>query len=158
MSPLLTIERTFAAPPARVFDAWVHPEVLRRWWAASPNWRSPSAEVDARAGGCYRLSMEDAESGHVHTVVGEYLEVERPHRLVYSWTWEGEPVEMAGSERTIVTVEFHAAGDRTRVVLTHRGFTTDHVRDLHAGGWGACLDNLGDRVFPDAVGQREQTR
>jgi len=59
---------------------------------------------------------------------------------------------------TIVTVEFHAAGDRTRVVLTHRGFATDHVRDLHAGGWGACLDNLGDRVFPDAVGEQEQTR
>lgn len=153
----LALERTFAAPPDRVFDAWVHPELLRRWWAASPGWRSPSAEVDARAGGRYRLSMEDAETGAVHTVSGEFLVVERPRRLVYTWTWEGEPVEMAGSEGTLVTVEFYPAGERTRVVLTHSGFAGAHVRDLHVGGWGACLDNLGARVFPDLAEGKERS-
>ena len=151
----LRLERTFEAPRDRVFDAWVDPELLRRWWAASPNWRSPVAEVDARRGGRYRLSMEDSDTGDVHTVAGQYLEVDRPRRLVYTWTWEGEPAEMAGSEDTRVTVEFHAEGDRTRVVLTHTGFASAHVRDLHVGGWGACLDNLDQRVFP-AVARRPE--
>jgi uncharacterized protein YndB with AHSA1/START domain len=96
--------------------------------------------------------MEDADTGQVHTVVGEYLEVDRPRRLVYTWSWEGEPAEMAGSERTLVTVEFHDDDGLTRVVLTHAGFAGERVRDMHVHGWSGCLDNLARRVFPADAG------
>jgi glutathione S-transferase len=142
----LRLERTFEAPRERVFDAWVDPELLRRWWASQPDWTSPAAEVDLRVGGAYRLSMQGPE-GPAHSVVGEYREVERPARLVYTWSWEGDPPEMAGSAGTLVTVEFHADGPRTRVVVTHEGFEGDGPRDLHAGGWNGCLDNLEGRVL-----------
>jgi uncharacterized protein YndB with AHSA1/START domain len=59
--------------------------VLRVWWAASPTWESPHAEVDLRPGGSYRLSMRDTETGAVHTVFGEYTEVRRPDRLAEGW-------------------------------------------------------------------------
>ena len=78
--PCLTLERTFEAPRERVFDAWVNPEVLCLWWAASLGWRGAAAEVDARPGGRYRLSMEDGETGRVHTVAGEYLDVVCPRQ------------------------------------------------------------------------------
>jgi hypothetical protein len=55
---------------------------------------------------------------------------------------------MRGSERTLVVVDFLADGDGTEVVLTHRGFADERIRDLHAGGWGACLDSLARKVFP----------
>jgi uncharacterized protein YndB with AHSA1/START domain len=142
----LRLERTFPAPRERVFDAWVNPELLRRWWASQPDWTSPAAEVDLRVGGAYRLSMQGPE-GPAHSVVGEYREVDRPRRLVYTWSWEDDPPEMAGSAGTLVTVEFHAEGERTRVVLTHEGFDGDRPRDLHRGGWTGCLDNLEDRVL-----------
>jgi uncharacterized protein YndB with AHSA1/START domain len=144
---VLRLTRRFAAPRERVFDAWTDPELLRRWWAALEGWETALAEVDLRPGGAYRLSMRDGESGAVHTVVGEYVEVRRPERLAYTWTWEGEPEEMRGSERTLVEIEFVEDGDTTEVLLTHRGFAGPRIRDLHGEGWGGCLANLERRVL-----------
>jgi uncharacterized protein YndB with AHSA1/START domain len=146
----LHMERTFDAAPDAVFDAWTNPEVLRRWWAAAPDWHTALAEVDLRPGGRYRLSMRDSNTGDVHTVGGEYVEVERPARLVYTWTWEGDPPEMAGSANSVVTVAFRAEGDRTRVVLDHTRLADDEIAAKHEHGWNACLDNLAARVFPGA--------
>jgi glutathione S-transferase len=146
----LTLSRSFPAPREAVFDAWVDPEVLKRWWAAVEGWTTPEAVTDPRPGGRYRLAMGDPVSGAVHAVVGEYVEVRRPERLVYTWTWEGEPVEMRGSEQTLVTVDFVEEDGGTRVVLVHSGFSTEDARELHAGGWAGCLDKLAGRVFEDA--------
>ena len=152
----LRTERTFDAPREAVFAAWTNPEVLKRWWASEPGWRSPSAEVDLCVGGRYRLSMGEPDGGPVHTVTGEYIEVRPPERLAYTWAWEGDPPEMDGSAGTLVTVEFAEDDGRTTVTVLHTGFATEQARDLHKGGWGGCLDSLGRRVFPDDEGAQAQ--
>jgi uncharacterized protein YndB with AHSA1/START domain len=143
----LRLERGFDAPREAVFDAWTSPEVLRQWWAAGTGWSTPVAEVDLRVGGRYRLSMQDPEATAPYTVVGEYVEVRRPERLSYTWSWEGDPVERAGSRDTLVVVEFHEDGGGTKVVLTHSGFAGPEVVAQHEHGWHACLDNLATAVF-----------
>ncbi len=147
-SATLRLERTFEAPAEDVFDAWTNPEVLRRWWAVDPDGRTPVAEVDLREGGSYRLTMEGADGSGVHTVRGEYREVLRPERLVYTWAW----VEDDGStgHLSTVTVEFFGDGDRTTVVLEHTGLPSVESRDRHGEGWTACLENLRGRVFMGA--------
>ena len=50
---------------------------------------------------------------------------------------------------TLVSVEFVADGDGTRVELRQTGFPDEEDRDMHAHGWGGCLDNLERRVFSD---------
>jgi uncharacterized protein YndB with AHSA1/START domain len=142
MSSTLTIERRFRAVPERVFAAFTDPEVLRRWWAAAPGWETPVAEVDARPGGRYRCAMKDPAAPAPDVVVGTYVEVVPPERLVYTWGWEGDPPEQAGSLASLVTVEFQPDGEGTRVRVVHTGFETDVVRDQHAHGWNGCLDNL----------------
>jgi uncharacterized protein YndB with AHSA1/START domain len=143
-SATLSLERSFDAPREAVFAAWTDPEVLRRWWAAGPDWDTPEAEVDLRIGGGYRLAMRDPGSGDVHVVVGEYTEVVPPERLAYTWTWEHDSPGSAGS---IVTVLFRDDGDRTTVLLTHTGFTEAAAVDRHEHGWGAVLDSLERRVL-----------
>ena len=145
-SEQLRLERTFPAPRDEVFRAWTEPVVLRRWWAAAPGWEGALAEVDVRVGGRYRLSMRDPETGAEHTVGGEYVEVDPPARLVYTWTWEGADADSA-SAGSLVTVEFSEDGGRTTVVLTHEGIADERSRDQHAHGWAGCLDNLGTRIF-----------
>ncbi|HMJ04267.1 MAG TPA: SRPBCC domain-containing protein [Conexibacter sp.] len=153
MSPVdtdtLRVERTYDAPPEAVFDAWTNPEVLRRWWKTSDAGSVPVADVDLRVGGGYRLSMLDAE-GEDHTVFGEYREVERPHRLVYSWTWEGTG-PTAGHE-SLVVVTFNQEGDgtdaRTTVVIEHSNFMSTTSREAHGHGWAGALDSLAREVFP----------
>ena len=146
----LRLTRRLAAPRERVFDAWTDPEVLRRWWASMPGWTTPSAQVDLRVGGRYRLAMQEVGGGAVHAVVGEYTEVRRPERLAYTWTWEGHPPEMAGSEGTLVVVDFVAEGDGTEVVITHTGFADEGIRGMHAHGWNAVMDNLERRGLDPA--------
>jgi uncharacterized protein YndB with AHSA1/START domain len=149
----LRLERTFDATADEVFDAWTNPEVLRRWWGASPTWLVPVAEVDLRVGGHYRLSMEDPDTGAVHTVRGEYREVQRPGRLVYSWCWE-EGGGGTGHEST-VTVEFLGDGERTKVVLLHTDLASAESRDQHGAGWNGCFDNLQSRIFPGVQESRQ---
>jgi len=139
---VLELTRRFEAPRERVFEAWTSPEVLREWWRAGPDWETPDAQVDLRPGGTYRLSMRDTTKGETHTVVGEYKEVTPPERLVYTWSWESNPEEMAGSVGTLVTVEFVDTGGATEVQLTHSGFSDEKIRDMHAHGWEACIANL----------------
>ena len=134
---VLRLERRFAAPPEAVFDAWTDPEVLRRWWAASPAWRAAAADVDLRVGGGYRLAMEDPESGAVHAVRGRYHEVRRPDRLVYSWRWED-----GDGHESVVAVDFVADGDHTTVILEHSGLPSQESVGRHRQGWEGCLDSL----------------
>lgn len=143
---VLRMNRRFDAPRERVFEAWTSPEVLREWWRAGPDWETPEAEVDLRPGGSYRLSMRDTEKGETHTVVGEYKEVRPPERLVYTWSWESNLEEMAGSMGSLVIVEFKDDGGATEVSLTHSGFANEEIRDLHTHGWEAVLANL-ERVL-----------
>ena len=84
------LQRTFQASPEEVFDAWTNPEVLQRWWAAQPSWTSPGCDVDLRVGGRYVLRMSNDETGEQYVVGGEYREVVRPRRLVYTWCWQGD--------------------------------------------------------------------
>jgi uncharacterized protein YndB with AHSA1/START domain len=143
---VLQMNRRFEAPRERVFEAWTSPEVLKDWWRAGPDWSTPVAEVDLRPGGSYRLAMHDPESGQTHTLVGEYREVQPPERLVYTWTWESNPDEMKGSAGSLVTVEFAEEGGSTEVSITHSGFATEEIRDLHVHGWDGVLANL-ERVL-----------
>jgi uncharacterized protein YndB with AHSA1/START domain len=139
----LQLSHRFDAPRERVFDAWTNPEVLRRWWAAAPDWDTPEADVDLRPGGRYRLSMRNPETGDVHTVGGEYTEVSPPERLAYTWAWETH----GDHEESHVLVEFVADGDATEVRLTHSGLTSDESRNNHEHGWRGCFANLETRVI-----------
>jgi uncharacterized protein YndB with AHSA1/START domain len=144
---VLEMEHRYAAPRERVFQAWTHPNVLERWWAAVAHWPAAFAEIDLRPGGSYRLAMRDIDNDSIYVVGGEFREIVEPERLVYTWTWETAP-EIPGSENSLVTVEFIEDGDGTLVRLTHSGFATEAVRDEHRQGWGGCLENLERRVFP----------
>lgn len=147
------LERAFAGTPEEVFDAWTNPEVLTRWWAAQPTWSSPGCEVDLRVGGRYTLRMRD-DDGRVYAVGGEYREVDRPRRLVYTWCWEGTDGPEPGHV-SLVTVEFHAQDTGTTVVLEHSGLASEQSRTGHETGWKGALENLDRRIFtadnPDAT-------
>ncbi len=81
-------------------------------------------------GGRYRLTMCGPDAVG-RTVVGEYLQVDPPHRLAYTWMWEQSDGPAVGV-RTVVTVEFRAVGEGTSVVLTQSGFPVADLRDSTA--------------------------
>jgi uncharacterized protein YndB with AHSA1/START domain len=151
---VLQVRRTFAAPRERVFEAWLDPELLRQW-LTGPRGRSPHAEVDARVGGGFRISMTSrfgdlwallpGQTGVVY-MVGRYLEITCPERLVFTVGWEEFPTIHLDREATTVTVEFHERGEETELVLTHERQPSRRVRAFHSYGWKGSLRKL-DRVL-----------
>lgn len=133
----LRLTRTFAAPREKVFHAWTDPEELKKWFGPV-GYSTPTAEVDLRVGGKYRLGMKKLPDGEIFYLSGTYREVRLPEKLVYTWRWENEP-ELG---ETLVTVEFRARGHSTEVVVTHELFPTEKARDDHDKGWNSCLDRL----------------
>lgn len=131
------VKRTFAAPQEKVFEAWVKPELMARWFcrcAGNPPTRV--LEADVRTGGAYRLEVE---ADKLYRGWGVYREVRPPERLVFTWNWEHDEFK-----DTLVTVEFRALGESgfTEVRLTHELLPTEKAREEHRKGWGECFDML----------------
>lgn len=87
--PTITIERTFAAPPAQVFRAFVEPELFSRW--IGPH--SVEARIehwDARTGGSWRYAAW-REGERIAGFYGSFHEVRSDERLVQTFTYDGAP-------------------------------------------------------------------
>lgn len=133
----LIARRVITAPAARVFAAWTEPEQLRRWWGPA-GVSCPSAEVDLRVGGRYRIANAMPD-GSVLWIAGTFERVEPPHALVYSWAHE--PI-VDETVHTRVTVRFEPRERGTEVIVIHERFASEAIRELHAAGWQGCLDGL----------------
>ena len=126
----VTISRTLAFPVERVWRAMTDPVALAAWFW--PQRFEPTAEVDLRVGGRYRITGPAAGMA----VSGEYVTVEPPHTLAFTWAWDGEDGE------TLVTVDLTPTAGGTELSLRHERFTEGAQRDQHAQGWHDCLDRL----------------
>lgn len=132
----LSVKRVLSANVNRVFEAWTHADAMSRWFSCNPEWTA-TATTDFRVGGRYCIVMRRGDET-VGMASGEYLEVDPPHRLVFTWRSEGQ-VNVA---RSIVTVEFKKCGASTELILTHDlDPSTDEGR-AHLGGWEGALTKL----------------
>jgi uncharacterized protein YndB with AHSA1/START domain len=133
---VVRIERTFEASAEDVFDAWTSPDVIRRWFHCGPDWDTPEAEVDLRVGGKVRVVMRkpDGTEAGAH---GEYRLIDRPRRLVMTWTFEDDP-----SNEQLIELSFSESGGRTMVLMVNSGISTYERRDAQDWGWNGCLDEL----------------
>jgi uncharacterized protein YndB with AHSA1/START domain len=136
--PALVIRRTFKAPRERVFAAWTQPELIKKWFGPH-NFTPAEASVDLRVGGAYRIVMI-APDGDRNIAKGVFNEVLVPERIACSWRWEEDSPEQ--EHDTLLTVEFHARGNETELVLTHEKLASDESRGRHEHGWNELLDNL----------------
>ncbi|MGH2957324.1 MAG: SRPBCC family protein [Solirubrobacterales bacterium] len=145
------MRRTLAAPRERVFEAWLDPELLRQW-LTGPRATSHRAEVDPRVGGEFRVTITSHLGGLLGRLpgsfdgsvemVGRYLEISPPERLVFSFGWENFPTVHVDPEATVVTVEFHQRDDGTEIVLTHERQPNRRLRAFHSYGWRGSLRKL----------------
>jgi uncharacterized protein YndB with AHSA1/START domain len=134
----IRVERTFRAPPIKVFAAFTHVEVLRRWWAPGVDWEIPVVEVDLTVGGRMRLVMQNP-NGEEYGGQGEFVEIDPPRRLTYVWSWDDE----SEADPQFVEVDFVETEDgSTNVVLTNKGLRDEASMEDHRDGWELSFDNL----------------
>ena len=134
---VLELTRILAAPRDRVFAALTEPDDLERWWGPG-GFTTPEIELDLRVGGAYRFGMQPPDGDLFH-LSGEFLEVEPPRRLAYTFRWD----EPAPDDReTAVRLSLDEGDDGTRLSLSHGEFATEERLALHTGGWTDSLDKL----------------
>lgn len=138
---ILRIERVLPAPPAAVFAAWTDRAHVAEWMCpVAPSTESVkpvAASLDLRVGGSFAITME--HEGEVFTHRGEYVEIEPPHRLVFTWRIPLPVGELA----TLVTLNLSAWGeDETEMELIHERLPNEDMVDGHEVGWAAIADRL----------------
>lgn len=116
------------APIDAVFDFLVVPDKLFRWLGIG-------GQVDPRPGGRFHVQL-----GADDLAIGEYVDVDRPHRVSWTWGWDGNPHIPPGSSR--VTVELTSASGATTVRLTHTGLPDAAAADQHNEGWKFFIPRL----------------
>ena len=130
------VEKHFRHPAERVFDAFLDSTRVGEWLFATPGGVMERVEHDARPGGAFAIF--ERRSGELARHWGEFIEIDRPRRIVFDF-W----VEEAPTERTRVTVDFTPNGDGCAVTLSHDlAPAWAAYRDRSAQGWSMILDSL----------------
>jgi uncharacterized protein YndB with AHSA1/START domain len=122
-----------AASPERIFQALVEPQHVLHWCGQAGVYRCTEFESDVRAGGKWRSAGEGGDSGKF-TVAGEYLEVDSPRLVVYSWV-----ASWTGNVRTTVRWELEPASKGTLVRLRHSGLAAHPEVAQSYRGWPRML-------------------
>jgi uncharacterized protein YndB with AHSA1/START domain len=128
------LTRRFEALPERVFDAWLDAATARTWLFTSPASEKNSTDIDARVGG--KWTIADRRDGTDYTATGEYLEIDRPRRLVFTF---GMPQFSPHFSRVIV--EIAPAGTDCVLRLAQED-VLPASRQGTEDGWGKMFDGL----------------
>lgn len=132
------VERIFEAPRERVFAAWTDADRVAAWYGPAHAEIPPDGiRIDLRVGGRWEVTM--VQPGGRRFVAGYTIETLVEPGLI---VMRSDPMPEAGMpEGTVVRVEFHDLGDRTRVTVNDGPFPpggSEHA----AAGYTAALDKL----------------
>lgn len=123
------VKTRIAASPETVFEFFTDPDKMIQWMGRS-------ADLDPRSGGVLRCDINGRD-----VALGEYVELEPPRRLVFTWGWDSEdPVTPPGS--STVEVELTPEGEGTLLRLTHRDLPSAESAEKHRGGWQHYTERL----------------
>jgi uncharacterized protein YndB with AHSA1/START domain len=139
------IERTYDAPPARVFAAWAEESAKSRWFG--PPDGSGEHELDFRVGG--REHFAAKVGGSVHSYDALYEDIVADERIVYTYNMHRDETRMSVS---VSTVELASAGTGTHMRYTEQGVFLDgaDTPQEREHGTGEMLDKLGETLAQGA--------
>lgn len=132
----LVVRRTYGASIDKVFDAWVNPSALEKWFSPNGRFRSPIVDTECKPGGTHNITMRHSD-GETFEMFGKYIDIVPNERVSFTWIYSDDP-----TQESIVTVEFLDTGAGTELVLTHCEVRNQKLAADFTEGWNQCLDVL----------------
>lgn len=131
---VVVAEVFIAAPRERVFEAISDPQQAVQWWGQSGKYRLSEFKMDVRVGGKWSCAGSSENLGDRIEVHGEFLEVDPPYNLAYTWSSSWMPAI------TEVRWQLESQDSGTLLKLTHTGFAGNAEQAKgHSLGWALVL-------------------
>ena len=133
------ITRIFDAPREKVFRAWTDPDEVAAWYGPehvdTPRDR---VRIDPRVGGRWELTMVRRDGAGEFAIGYDILELVEPELIVL----RSDPMPEVGMhEPTVVRVQFHDHGAKTRMTLSDAPYPPE-ARGHAEAGYSAAFDKL----------------
>ena len=134
------IERSYAAAPERVFEAWADPEAKTQWFGP-PQKPDGSYELDFRVGGREHLAIEMAD-GADYSYDALYQDIVRGQRILYSYDMHHGDRRISVS---LAAVEIEVGGEGAKLRLTEHGIYLDghDTSEIREHGTNELIDRFG---------------
>lgn len=133
----LKLSKLLPASAEEVFDMWLDADSLGRWMCAADT-EVANIELNPVVGGTFRFDMR-AKDGTIFSHTGQYLEIQRPTRLIFTWNSLA-----VGNHSSQVTVEFNVQADGCLLVLVHDLPSESEIVENHRKGWTVILARLAE--------------
>jgi uncharacterized protein YndB with AHSA1/START domain len=130
----LTVRHTFESSPARVFDAWLDPVIASQWLFATEGGQNVRCGIEPHVGGAFVIT--DRRNGEDVEHRGTYLEVDRPRRIVFTFS-----VPRYSSVQTTVRLDLADAEAGCELTLVHEGVLPEWASQTEQG-WRDLLARL----------------
>ncbi|MBL8559609.1 MAG: SRPBCC family protein [Hyphomonadaceae bacterium] len=129
----IVVEKLVRAPIAKVWDAYVTPDDIKQWNAASDDWHTTASTVDLREGGAFSSRMEAKDGSFGFDFAGTYTKIVPHKHIAYTF-----------GDRN-ATVDFTPAADGVTVRVAFDAESENDV-DMQRDGWQAILNNFARHV------------
>src|SRR5918993_774096 len=147
---VVEMSKNFPVPVERLFEAWNEPEQLKQWWHPLNN-HLENVKNELREGGAIEYEFQD----HRLHIKGNYKEVNRNQKLVYSWNWELDDDNMKNASYTL-SIDFIPEENGSRLQIRQEGFPDERATHPHKEGWDQGLASLGE-FLEKQTGAGQQT-
>lgn len=137
----LIITRTFAAPRARVWQAWTDPALAHAWMGAR-GFTATHLEGDLQPHKHWRLCLRRDTTGEELWQGGVYLDIAAPERMVYTFAWDNH--DGRRGHETQISLTLGERAGKTTLYFRQETFQSVAERDGHRDGWNSCFDRLED--------------
>jgi uncharacterized protein YndB with AHSA1/START domain len=134
---VLELKCAVGASREQIFRTLTEPAELAKWWGPH-GFTTPEMDLDLRVGGVYRFAMQPPDGDLFH-LTGEFLEIDPPSRLAYTFRWEEPDPD---DRETVVRLSLDDVGGATELSLSHGEFATEARVSLHRSGWTDSFEKL----------------
>ncbi len=138
-----TIKKTFQVPATTIFNAWVQPDQMIKWFGP-PGFYCKQVEMEVNVGRSFHIHMvgpkPEETSFHIR---GTYHEIVENQRLVFSWRWDGPIRDETQSQ---VEILFNEKGRETELILNHYYLPNEEEVQGHKAGWSGSLTCLEEMI------------
>jgi uncharacterized protein YndB with AHSA1/START domain len=127
---MITVQTRINKPIELVWEKWTNPSDIMQWNNASPDWHTPKAENDLRAGGEFSFTMAAKDGSFSFDFGGTYTNVVENHKIEY----------VLGDGRRVM-IDFSNHGDYVTMTETFDP-ENENPHEMQQAGWQAILHNF----------------